>query len=55
MFRYGRLRLSAEHNLKWRLSYYAETKLKPMPFCPSRRGGGLVVVVVSSSARSNSN
>ena len=40
MFPYGRLRLWAEHNLKQRPSYYAETKLKPMPFCPSRRGGG---------------
>ena len=40
MFPYGRLRLSAEHNLKQRPSYYAETKLKLMPFCPSRRGGG---------------
>ena len=40
MFPYGRLGLSAEHNLKRRPIYYAETKLKPMPFCPSRRGGG---------------
>ena len=40
MFPYGRLRLSAEHNLKRRPSYYAETKLKLMPFYPSRRGGG---------------
>ena len=40
MFSCGRLRLSAEHNFKRPRGYYAETKLKPMPFCPSRRGGG---------------
>ena len=40
MFPYGRLGLSAEHNFKRPPGYYAETKLKPMLFCPSRRGGG---------------